>query len=86
MPRMGDAGLTASLKEIRNLIKEVADDVMAIKAKLNSFDPDSQNDFSPDEGDHSWPGLDNIQTNNSGVYPWHSENTTTTADFHEEEQ
>ena len=86
MPRMGDAGLTASLKEIRSLIKEVASNVVDIKARLDSLDPNSQNDFSPDEGDHRWPGLDNIKASTStGMYPWHSENTTTTADVLKED-
>mgnify|MGYP001222285158 CR=1 FL=1 len=78
MSRMGDAGLTASLKEIRSLIKEVANNVVDIKAKLDTLDPNSQNDFAPDEGDHRWPGLDNIKK--ASMYPWHSDNTTTTDD------
>ena len=85
MPRMGDGGFTASLKEIRSLIKDVAEDVIAIRAKLNSFDPDQQHDFSPDEGDHRWPGLNNIKINRD-EYSWNSENTTTTGEIHEEEQ
>ena len=85
MSRMGDGGFSAALKEIRSLIKDVAEDVTAIRAKLNSFDPDQQHDFSPDDGDHRWPGLKNIQINKD-MYPWNDDNTTTTADVHEEEQ
>ncbi len=84
MSRMGDAGFTAALKEIRSLIKNVAEDVVAIRAQLDSFDSDRQSDFSPDEGDHRWPGLDNIKR--ASMYPWHSDNTTTTVDVHEEEK
>ena len=34
MSRMGEAGLTATLKEIRNMIKEISDDVSKIKKML----------------------------------------------------
>ena len=34
MSRMGDAGMTSSLKELRNLIKEISKDVADIKKML----------------------------------------------------
>ena len=34
MSRMGEAGLTATLREIRNMIKEVSNDVSEIKKML----------------------------------------------------
>ena len=34
MSRMGEAGLTATLKEIRNMIKEISKDVSKIKKML----------------------------------------------------
>ncbi len=34
MSRMGEAGLTATLKEIRNMIKEISNDVSKIKKML----------------------------------------------------
>jgi len=53
-------------------------------AILKHLDPFSQNDFSPDEGDHKWPGLDAIIKENGGlphhsnliaegIYPWHGD-------------
>ena len=43
MSRMGEAGLTASLKEIRNLIKELSDDIKEIK-KILRIVPDEKED------------------------------------------
>ena len=63
MSRMGEAGLTASLKEIRNLIKELFDDIKEIK-KILRIVPDEKED---------------------AMYPWHLPNTTTTADYGEED-
>ena len=34
MSRMGDAGITASLKELRNIIKQISKDVNDIKEML----------------------------------------------------
>ena len=34
MSRMGEAGLTATLREIRNMIKEISNDVSKIKKML----------------------------------------------------
>ena len=34
MSRMGEAGLTATLREIRNMIKEISNDVSEIKKML----------------------------------------------------
>jgi len=36
-------------------------------AILKHFDPFNQNDFSPDEGNHRWPGLDAIIKENGGL-------------------
>ena len=60
-------------------------------AILKHLDPFSQNDFSPDEGDHRWPGLDAIIKENGGlphhsnliaegIYPWHENEVKVTRD------
>ena len=60
-------------------------------AILKHLDPFSQNDFSPDEGDHRWPGLDAIIKENGGLphhsnliaegmYPWHDNEVTRDGD------
>ena len=38
MSRMGEAGLTATLKEIRSMIKDISDDVSKIKKTLGLTD------------------------------------------------
>ena len=38
MSRMGEAGLTATLKEIRNMIKDISNDVSKIKKMLGLTD------------------------------------------------
>ena len=38
MSRMGEAGLTATLKEIRSMIKEISNDVSKIKKMLGLTD------------------------------------------------
>ena len=57
MSKMGEP----SLIEIRNMIEEISENVTSIRAKLDSLDSNSQNDFSPDDGDHRWPGLNYIK-------------------------
>ncbi len=73
MSKMGEP----SLIEIRNMIEEISENVISIRAKLDSLDPNSQNDFSPDDGDHRWPGLNYIKN---------LDNTNTTADYYDEEE
>jgi len=73
MSKMGEP----SLIEIRNMIEEISENVTSIRAKLDSLDPNSQNDFSPDDGDHRWPGLNYIKN---------LDNTNTTADYYDEEE
>ena len=73
MSKMGEP----SLIEIRNMIEEISENVTSIRAKLDSLDSNSQNDFSPDDGDHRWPGLNYIKN---------LDNTNTTADYYDEEE
>ena len=73
MSKMGEP----SLIEIRNMIEEISENVTSIRAKLDSLDSNSQNDLSPDDGDHRWPGLNYIKN---------LDNTNTTADYYDEEE
>ena len=47
MSRMGEAGLTASLKEIRNLIKELSDDIKEIKKILRIVADEKEDTMYP---------------------------------------
>ena len=77
MSKMGEP----SLREVRNMIKHISEDVSSIKGQLSEIigqlDPDRQHDFSPDDGDHRWPGLNYIKN---------LDNTNTTADYYDEEE
>ena len=57
MSKMGEP----SLREVRNMIKHISEDVSSIKGQLSEIigqlDPDRQHDFSPDDGDHRWEEL-----------------------------
>ena len=54
MSRMGDAGITASLRELRNLIKQISKDVNDIKEMLGVTK-------QSDEGMYLWH-LHNVNT------------------------
>jgi hypothetical protein len=60
---MGEAGLTASLKEIRNMIRKLSNDIQEIKKILGIVS----------------------EKKGASMYPWHLPNTTTTADYGEED-
>jgi len=86
MSKMGEP----SLLEVRNMIKHISEDVSSIKGQLSEIigklDPNRQHDFSPDEGDHRWPGLDKIKISSRDRYPWNLANSNTTAEFSDEEE
>ena len=85
MSKMGEP----SLREVRNMIKHISEDVVSIKAQLSEIighlDPDRQHDFSPDDGDHRWKGLDKMRISVRDGYPWNLSNSNTTAEFFDEE-
>ena len=82
MSKMGEP----SLREVRNMIKHISEDVSSIKGQLSEIigqlDPDRQHDFSPDDGDHRWEGLGKIKQR----YPGNLSNSNTTAEYYDEEE
>tara|TARA_B100001778_G_scaffold191437_1_gene157807 strand:- start:1322 stop:1555 length:234 start_codon:yes stop_codon:yes gene_type:complete len=76
MSKMAEANVSSSLKEILSLLKSLASDMSDIKTKLQV----KNNSGLKYHSNHLAEGPDS-----NGRYPWNLENTTTTADYYDEE-